>query len=246
MRAARSRRLIGARTHRRRSGRQGSDQPATLAPQITARLKALTRARALVRSSHATDDPSRKVSNAPARRVGPSAAARFPRKRPALPVHAKVSHNAAPAPRSRLGAAPLRRASAVHVRRANSSTADRRANPSAADRRRPLTGNRTLDARAARGLRGSTLATAGATSQRARPLVGAPQRPVAVTMGTAARGRVARLARRRPLCSSAAPAGMKRELSTGGRNRSLALPGGRPLRAMARRSRCGSSSVPPH
>lgn len=214
--------------------------------QTTARLKALTRARALVRSSLAAIDPFRKVSNAPARRAHLHAATRFHRERPIPSVHAKVSHNAAPAPRSRLGGALLHRASAVHVRRANPRVADRRANPSAADRKPPLTGNRTLDASAARTPKGSTLATAGATSQRARPLVGAPRRPLAVTMGTAARGRVAHLVRRWPLCSSAAPAGMKRGLSTGDRNRSLALPGGKPLRAMAKRSRCGSSSVPPH
>lgn len=153
MRVARSRRLTGARTHRRRSGRQGSDQPATLAPQTTAPLTGL--ARALARSSHAAVDPSRKVSNAPARRVGPSAAARFPKKRPALPVHARANRSAVPAPRHQKGAAPLRRASAVHVRRANLSTADRR---------RPLTGNRTLDARVTRALPGSNLVTAGMTS----------------------------------------------------------------------------------
>ena len=88
-------------------------------------LKALTRARALVRSSHAAVGRCRKVNNAPARKVGPSAAARFPRKRPALPVHARANRSAVPAPRHQKGAAPLRRASAVHVRRANPSGAGR-------------------------------------------------------------------------------------------------------------------------
>ncbi|WP_311489228.1 hypothetical protein [uncultured Corynebacterium sp.] len=127
-------------------------------------LKALTRARALVRSSLAAIAPFRKVSNAPARRVGPSAAARFRSGNPALPVHARANRSAVPAPKHQKGAAPLRRTGAVHVRRANPRVADRRANPSAADRRPPLTGNRTLDARAVRGLRGSNLVTAGATS----------------------------------------------------------------------------------
>lgn len=171
MRVARSRRLTGARTHRRRSGRQGSDQPATLAPQITAPLTGL--ARALARSSHAAVDPSRKVSNAPARRVGPSAAARFPKKRPALPVHARANRSAVPAPRHQKGAAPLRRASAVHVRRANPSVpvcranlsvSARKANSNAAGRKFPLTGNRALAARVTRALPGSNLVTAGMTS----------------------------------------------------------------------------------
>ena len=162
MLAARSRRLTGARTHRRRSGRQGSDQPATLAPQTTAPLTGL--ARALARSSHAAVGRCRKVSNALARRVDPSAAARFPRKRPALPVHAKVRHNAVPAPRHQKGAAPLRRASAVHVRRANPSVPARKANSNAAGRKFPLTGNRALAARVTRALPGSNLVTAGMTS----------------------------------------------------------------------------------
>lgn len=164
MRAARNRRLTGARTHRRRSGRQGSNQRTALAPQITARLKALTRAHALVRSSLAAVDPFRKVSNAPARRAHLHAATRFHRERPIPSVHARTNRSAVPAPRHQKGAAPLRRASAVHVRRANSSTADRKANSNAAGRKFPLTGNRALAARVTRAPPGSSLVTAGATS----------------------------------------------------------------------------------
>ncbi|WP_246821260.1 hypothetical protein [Corynebacterium sp. HMSC27B11] len=104
------------------------------------------------------------MSNAPARKVGPSAAARFPKKRSALLVHARANRSAVPAPRHQKGAAPLRRASAVHVRRANPRVADRRANPSAAGRKFPLTGNRALAARVTRAPPGSSLVTAGATS----------------------------------------------------------------------------------
>lgn len=172
MGTARNRRLTVAPTSRYRSGRQGSDQPATLAPQTTARLKALTHARTLVRSSHTTDDPPRKVSNAPTRRAHPSIAARFHGGRPTPPVPARVSHNAAPAPRYQQMGAPLPRASAVHVRRANPSVPVHRANPgaparrensSAAVRKLPLMDNRALDASAARILRGRNLVTAGMT-----------------------------------------------------------------------------------
>ena len=207
--------------------------------QTTAPLKTFGRVPDLVRSSHAAVDPCRKVSNAPARKVGPSVAARFPRERPTPLVPARGSHNAAPAPRHQKEGAPLRRASAVHVRRANPSVPARRTNSSAVGRKLPLTGNRTLAARVARGLRGSNLVTAGIASQEARLPVGAPRHPAAQNMGTAAQGREALSARRWPLCSSAAPAGTQREPSTGARNRSSAPPAERPLPAMVRRSHCG-------
>ncbi|MDK7134500.1 hypothetical protein [Corynebacterium sp. UMB4614] len=104
------------------------------------------------------------MSNAPARRVGPSAAARFHRERPIPSVHARANHSAVPAPRHQKGAAPLRRASAVHVRRANPSVPARKANSNAAGRKFPLTGNRALAARVTRALPGSNLVTAGMTS----------------------------------------------------------------------------------